>query len=103
MKKSEQLKQDAAQEDNDLKAIGMLNKSLREGRLERFEDDYLPKLVKWYDVVHQPDHHKYTIDTDTQTNKYGIIDFFPKANKVLIKRTNKWIKPGLDWINKKLL
>lgn len=83
--------------------MAMLNKSLPEGRLEKFKEEFLPLLNKWYDVVYQPDHHKYTIDTDTQTNKYGVIDYFPKANKVLIRRTNKWIKSGLDWINKKLL
>lgn len=103
MKKSEELREEAAREDNDLKAMGILNKSMREGRLERFEENFLPQLEKLYDIVHHPDQHKYTIDTDTQTNKYGIIDYFPKANKVLIRRTNKWKKPGLQWIHKKLL
>ena len=41
MKKSEELEQKAHTEDNDLKALGIYNKVLREKRLERFET-YLP-------------------------------------------------------------
>ena len=47
--------------------------------------------------------HKFTIDTDAQEEKFGVIDYFPKANKVLIRKDNKWIKPGLKWIITNLL
>jgi predicted MPP superfamily phosphohydrolase len=96
MKKSEELKQKANAQDNDLIALGIYNKSLREKRLERFEDYLLPLERQGYEIVEN--NHKYTIDTDTQEIKYGIIDYFPKANKILIRKDNNWIKPGLKWI-----
>ncbi len=102
MKKSEEFREKAAQEDNDLKAMGLLNKSLREHRIEKFMESVLPLLEKaGFDVVES--NHKYTIDTDTQEIKYGVIDYFPKANKLLIRKENKWIKPGLNWMLKNLL
>ncbi len=101
MKKSEELRKASQQEDNDFKAMQLLNKSLRENRLERFQDYIIPLQQKGYDIVE--DNFKYTIDTDTQSIMYGIIDYFPKANKLLIRQQNKWIKPGLVWINKNLL
>ena len=103
MKKSEQLKLKASKEENDFKALDLYTKSMREGRLERFEESYLPQLREKYDVVYDESNYKYTVDTDTQNNKYGVVDFFPKANKILIRRVNKWKKPGLQWIVKKLL
>ena len=97
MNKSNELKIQAQCEENDLKAMGLLNKSLREGREERFLQYVLPKLLQLgYDVVE--DNHKYTIDTDMQEVKFGIVDYFPKANKLLIRKQNKWIKPGGRWI-----
>lgn len=101
MKKSEDLKKEAAESDNDFKAMSLLNKSLRENRLERFQDYIIPLQQKGYDVVE--DNFKYTIDTDAQSIMYGIIDYFPKANKLLIRKQNRWIKPGLAWITKNLL
>jgi len=102
MKKSEELKQQADQEENDLKAMGIYNKSLREHRSEKFVTIHLSVLQqKGYDIVE--DNHKYTIDTDSQEIKFGIIDYFPKANKLLVRKKNKWIKPGLPWIIKNLI
>jgi len=99
MKKSEDLHQQANKEDNDLKALGLYNKSLREGRMERFEQSFLPVLLKkGYEVA--KDNYKYTIDT---YDEFGILDFFPKANKLLIRKDNSWKKPGLQWIIKNLL
>jgi hypothetical protein len=40
------LKEAAAAEENDLKALGLMTGSLREGRLERFTETYLPQLLK---------------------------------------------------------
>lgn len=100
-KKSQVLHEQANAEDNDLKAMGIYNKVLREKRLERFETYLLDLEKQGYEIVEN--NHKYTIDTDTQEIKYGVIDYFPKANKVLIRKDNKWIKPGLNWIIKNLL
>jgi len=100
MKKSDALTEAAMKEENDLIALGIYNKALREKRLERFESHILDLEKKGYEIVEN--NHKYTIDTDTQEIKYGIIDYFPKANKLLIRKENKWIKPGLNWILKNL-
>ena len=37
------------------------------------------------------------------TRLYGVIDFYPKANKLLIRRKNKWIKPALKFIINRVL
>lgn len=101
MKKSEELKHQADAEDNDLKYMGIMNKSLREHRSEKFEQHLLKLEQAGYDIVEN--NHKYTIDTDSQEIRFGIIDYFPKANKLLIRNKNQWIKPGLPWILKNLL
>jgi len=101
MKASELLKKQAQQVDNDFQAMSLLNKSLREHRLEKFQDYIISLQQKGYDIVE--DNFKYTIDTDTQHVQFGIIDYFPKANKLLIRKDNKWIKPGLTWIRNNLL
>jgi DNA-binding winged helix-turn-helix (wHTH) protein len=101
MKTSESLKEQAQQADNDFQAMSLLNKSLREHRLEKFQDYIIPLQQRGYDVVES--NHKYTIDTDTQDVQFGIIDYFPKANKLLIRKDNKWVKPGLTWIHNNLL
>lgn len=104
MKKSEALKQQAAEEENDLKALGLMTGSLREGRLEKFTETYLPQLLKaGYDISEDVWTYRYTIDTSTGGKNYGIVDYYPKANNLLIRKTNKWIKPGLRWIVEKLL
>lgn len=94
MKKSEQYKELASQEDNDLIAMGHMNKALREERTERFEENWLEKLSEKCDVTQRilQGCHTFTIEP------YGTIDYYPKANKLLIRKDNKWIKPGLKWI-----
>lgn len=99
MSKSEELRKEAESEDNDLKAIGLYTKVLREERSERFEQ-YIDKLNNLgYHVTEWEDQGKFTIEP----TEYGIVDYYPKANKVLIRSKNKWIKPGLQWIVKNLL
>lgn len=95
-KKSEELKQQSQQEDNDIKSYGLLTKALRESRSERFVEDWLPVLQTKYVITDFG--FRYAIETQ----EHGIIDYFPKANKVLIRKDNHWIKPGLKWIVKNL-
>jgi hypothetical protein len=92
MKQSEELLQLAREEENDLKSMGMYIKALRASRSEKFEDGWLLPLSNKYEIKHE--NYKYSITTQD----YGIIDFFPKANKLLIRKDNNWIKPGLKWI-----
>jgi hypothetical protein len=97
MSKSEDLKLESQQEDNDIKSFGLMCKSLREARSEKFVDGWLIPLSTRYEV--EESNFKYTI----KTQKYGVLDYFPKANKLLIRKDNKWVKPGLKWIITNLL
>ena len=97
MKKSEQLISASRQEDNDIKSFALLTKALRESRSEKFIEDWLPILSKRYSIE-QRNNGSYSINTQ----EYGIIDYYPKANKLLIRKDNKWVKPGLKWIIKNL-
>ena len=97
MRKSEKLRIEAQQEDNDLAALGKLTKALREERNEKFEDSWLPKLEAKTEVEKRPN-GSYSFNS-----KYGIIDFFPKANKLLIRKTGKWKKPGLQFIVRNII
>lgn len=91
-KKSEELMWRAAEETNDLRAMGLYSKVLREQRYERFEEDYLPRLKELVPIEFSVD--KYVIDT----KRFGKLDFYPKVNKVLIRKENQWKKPGLKWL-----
>jgi len=104
MKKSEIYHQRAQEANHILAALGMETKALREERKERFEETWLPKLMQREVIVtyFAFPASKYEICY----MKDGIqetIDYFPKANKVLIRSKNKWIKPGLRWIVKNLI
>lgn len=98
MKKSQQLKQEAAREDNDFRAMSLMNQGLREERAENFDETYLGPLESKYDVTLRSN-GSYAITTTV----HGVVDFFPKANKLLLRKDNKWIKPGLKWIINNLL
>lgn len=99
MKESEFYRLGIAKDDNDLRALGNYTKVLRCERKEVFEEKWLPKLKKVVFSVAYRKNGSYTF----QHPKYGFIDYFPKANKLLIRRKNKWIKPGLKWIVKNIL
>jgi len=95
--KSEDLLQQSQQEENDFKALALSTKSLREARLERFEENNYVQLLKESNCIVIPfDGRKIIIDT--QTEEYGILDYFPKANKILIRKTNTWKAQGLKWM-----
>lgn len=97
--KSDELKKLAESEENDLKAMGIYRKVVREENLERFEQYKVMLLKNGYDLTEFEDQGKIQIEP----TKYGIIDYYPKANKVLIRNGNKWICNGLDFIILKLL
>jgi hypothetical protein len=83
---SKKIEFQAACEESDYKALSLHTKSIRQARLERFEDYIIP--FNGQKVV-----------IDTQTDTFGIIDYFPKANKLLIRKTNDWKTQGLKWLN----
>jgi hypothetical protein len=79
-----------SQEQNDSDGTSH-RKTLREARLEKFEEDYILKLEEMNYLVIPFDGSKLVIDT--QTEEYGVIDYFPKANKVLKRRTKSTKTP----------
>lgn len=97
MKESEKLKDKARKEDNDLKSLGIYSQALRAQRKEKFEDTWLEKLEETHEVTKRSN-GSYTFDSE-----FGIIDFFPKANKLLIRDKNQWKKPGLRFIVNKII
>lgn len=101
LNKSQKLREEAQKEDNDLKYMGKMKKVLREERLERFENGYKEKLEANNYIVLPFDGTKVVIDTQIDT--FGVIDYFPKANKILIRKRNLWVVGGLKWINNNLL
>ena len=98
-KKSEELRKQAAEEDNDLKAFGLIGKANRESRNEDFIEKHLPLLKAKFTVEEKAEEHKYTLTTP----QFGTIDFWPKSNKVLIRKKNKYIPSGLKWLVANLL
>ena len=79
---SNELRKQAESEDNDLKAMGLYTKVLREERAERFEN-YKDKLLQaGYNLTEFKAQGKVTIEP----TKFGIIDYYPKSNKVLIRK-----------------
>lgn len=100
MKKSEELLKQSSEEDNDLKALGLQTKAIRERRNENFEENWLEKIKNSENVLN----FNTIADGYRLTAKvYGMLSFYPKSNKVLIHSQNKWIKPGLQWLIKNLL
>lgn len=94
MKKSEELLLASQQEANDLKAMAIYNKAIREKRVEKFEETYLPLLESKMKITYKPSMGAYVIvDHD---NKF--YTFYPKANKIQRWSDAKWFKPGLKWI-----
>ena len=96
MKKSEQLRKEASMAESDQQCLGLHTKAMREERLERFEEEWLPLLREKTAVEYFFIPNNYTM----KHNNFGTIDYYPKANKVLIRKQNKWIKPGLQWLIK---
>ena len=97
--KTTDLRNKAELEENDFKAMGLYAKVFRKERKERFEN-YKDKLLqKGYNLTEFETQGKFTIEP----TKFGIIDYYPKSNKVLIRKENKWITGGLRWIIGSLL
>lgn len=101
MKESERLKQEADKLDNDLAYLGAMNKVMRQERVERFEPwlEELKASPFIISIVSDLSQSKHTITTEN----YGVVDYFPKANKILIRKENKWVQQGLKWIRHHLI
>ena len=101
MEKSEKLRREAQTEENDIVYMSKMNQKMKEKRLERIKH-WVNELQESTEVISLEEfsaQEKFTINTDS----FGIVDYFPKANKLLIRRQNKWIKPGFKWIRENLI
>lgn len=87
-------------EDDDFAAMRRYKEESTNGRISVFNEVYLDKLIAKGYVVTNPSVGKITIVTFSD---YGVVDYFPKANKVLIRKYNEWVEGGNGWIRKKLI
>lgn len=72
-----------------------LYKERRAKREQVFRSEILPLLGRY-----SPEDLGDKIVLSVEGSK---IDVFPKADKILVRRTNKWIPGATRWIRKKLL
>jgi hypothetical protein len=63
-----------------------------------FEKTVLQFLGLEYDV-HKMPNGSYSLISD----KYGVIDIYPKRQRLLIRKKNQWFDNAFDWINNNLL
>ena len=96
MKKSEQLYEEAQLSEKDDEAWRLHGRALREERAETFEDKGLQLLLEKVNVTYDDQTGKYTM----RHKRLGTIDFFPKANRILVRYENRWISGGLQWLIK---
>ena len=73
-------------------------KSFRDKRYEDFKSETLPILKECYDVIER-DNGSFSIDI----LDHGIVDFYPKKNRLLFRRENRWISNGLNFIKNNLI
>ncbi len=82
------------------KEFGEIIKELRENKYEFFKTEVLPAIMNSGEVDNI---NEGCFSFAVSTKNYGVIDIFPKANKLRIRRQNKWIKPILPWLQKYII
>jgi hypothetical protein len=85
----------ASQEENDLKALRHTYRSYREKKMEHFEEMY-EELKSEY-IIEERDNGSFTF----HLKDLGKVDLYPKSNKALIRKQNKWVTNGLAFILKR--
>ena len=75
----------------DFNAMNAAKKITREKRNDRFLDHWLPLIRSKYNVKIDPLMDKYSIEPTSK----GIVDYYPKSNKLLIRTSNTWKTGGL--------
>lgn len=101
MKESDKFKEEAHSKENDMAFLGAMKKAIRQERAEKFEPwlEELKSSNKIISITSNEAQGKHTINTEN----FGIIDYYPKANKLLIRKENTWKTQGLRWIKARLL
>ena len=72
-------------------------KTKRENREIKFEKNLVPILTSEFEGCRVPSGFMIA------TKELGIIDIFPKADKLRIRRTNQWISNAYQWVEKTLI
>jgi hypothetical protein len=98
MKKSEKIRRQAEREENDLKSLGLYPKIPRKDRLENFEKNWLDKFKEGH-ICKKGTDQSYTL----YSARFGVIDFFPAQDMCLLRKKQRRIKPGLEFLVKNLL
>ena len=94
MSKIKELQDQLDTEDNDLKALGIAKKLSREVKNEKFTTKWLPLIQEKVKVQIDEKMDKYTM---TLMN-HGVIDYFPKSNRLLVRSKNQWYNRGLGFL-----
>lgn len=82
------------------KEFGECVKELRQNNYECFKTDVLPLISDSKEVENiSEDCFSFAV----KTRNHGVIDIYPKANKIHIRKQNKWIKPILPWLRKNIV
>ena len=101
MKKSDQLFIDAEQEENDFRYWSKLDNAKKEQRKEVFEEHFLPKIKESEKVVSMEERQSGSMWIIEFSD--GVkIDYYPKKDRVFVKRVNHWKSNGKTWILNKI-
>lgn len=69
----------------------------RKSRYDQWVNNYMPRIALFYDVSEHCN-GSWTIHTEN----YGLIDYYPKSDKLLIRSGNKWKDDGMKFLKQKL-
>lgn len=95
MKKSELLHRQADESDNDFQFWNFKTQAEKEEKFERFTEHHLPKIQQSEKVISVEDReHMFMIEFSDGTR----IDYYPKKDRVFIKKINHWKSDGLAWL-----
>lgn len=100
MNKSDELEQEAAFEDNDIKAFALYAKAERERRIEGFREWFLPILSEHFQIEYTQERECFRFKMKHHDDL--LFDFYPKGDKVHYHRPIKWVRNGLNHIVSKL-
>jgi len=101
MKKSELLKIQADEEENDFRFWNIHHKAIREERIETFDEFFLPKIKDSHlvsVVESRPDQSLYLIKFSDGVE----VAYYPKKDRLCIKKGNQWKCNGRTWIMNKI-
>ena len=76
-----------------------------DGKYEFFDKVWLPKFKKELkdDICYDAKKFCYTLNLFNKEDETATIDFYPKADKLLIRQENRWVKSALNWLIENLL